>query len=273
MLDIFKGRGRDAGPDLFPKKDEINVGVAHYTSSKTPRLTVWFSNSTLKQCGFTIGITRFDVVGNANSNIELVVNPKGKHGLSAMFEMGGKVEIYLANRPHLGFEGARAFSISKTPAFFSGDKVSIPDIDVIVAVADDPHTHKKQRVIKSDKLDANACIANNAPNLDYVKKQFSKAVMRLNKLLNEHPDFSVHVDEEGFLYGRYAFKKAVEKAGLKNISPHDIRRSAAIWMIGDRVPMSEVSSYLGHSNTNITETAYAHYQPDHLREAAKALEF
>ncbi len=35
-----------------------------------------------------------------------------------------------------------------------------------------------------------------------------------------------------------------------------------------RKPMSEISQYLGHTNTNITERVYARYPPDHLRDCA-----
>jgi integrase len=36
--------------------------------------------------------------------------------------------------------------------------------------------------------------------------------------------------------------------------------------------MSEISQYLGHSSTSVTERVYARYSPDYLRRAATALE-
>lgn len=39
------------------------------------------------------------------------------------------------------------------------------------------------------------------------------------------------------------------------------------------ISMDEISQYLGHSNTRITASIYARYSPEHLRRAAKALEF
>jgi len=39
------------------------------------------------------------------------------------------------------------------------------------------------------------------------------------------------------------------------------------------VSMSEISQYLGHSNTRVTESVYARYSPDYLKGAAKALDF
>ena len=66
---------------------------------------------------------------------------------------------------------------------------------------------------------------------------------------------------------------AAKRAGLQHVSPHDLRRSAAIHMAEDGVPIAEISQFLGHSNERITYQAYARFQPDHLRRAASALEF
>jgi len=38
------------------------------------------------------------------------------------------------------------------------------------------------------------------------------------------------------------------------------------------VSMSEISQYLGHTNTATTQRVYARYSPDYLRGAAAALE-
>ncbi len=67
------------------------------------------------------------------------------------------------------------------------------------------------------------------------------------------------------------FRQAAKRAGL-DITPHDLRRSAAIWMAEQRVPMSEIAAYLGHSDSRITERIYAKFSPEYLREASKALE-
>jgi integrase len=66
---------------------------------------------------------------------------------------------------------------------------------------------------------------------------------------------------------------AAKRAGLEHVSPHDLRRSAAIHMAEDGVSISEIAQFLGHSNERICYQAYARYQPDHLRKAAAALEF
>lgn len=71
---------------------------------------------------------------------------------------------------------------------------------------------------------------------------------------------------------RKTFAMAVTRAGLKDVSPHVLRHTAAVHMVESGVPMSEVSQYLGHSNTLVTERVYGRYSPDYLRRAAGALE-
>lgn len=70
-----------------------------------------------------------------------------------------------------------------------------------------------------------------------------------------------------------AFAKALKEAGIDHATPHDIRRTAAVWMAEAGVSMSEISQYLGHSSTRVTESTYARYSPDYLRGAASALDF
>lgn len=43
-------------------------------------------------------------------------------------------------------------------------------------------------------------------------------------------------------------------------------------MAENRVPMSEISQYLGHKSTLITERVYARYSPEYLGSAAESLE-
>ncbi|WP_454686887.1 tyrosine-type recombinase/integrase [Agrobacterium leguminum] len=68
-------------------------------------------------------------------------------------------------------------------------------------------------------------------------------------------------------------KAAAVAAGLPEVSPHVLRHSAAVWLAEDGHPMSEISQFLGHSNTRVTERVYARYSPDHLRSLASSLEF
>ena len=72
---------------------------------------------------------------------------------------------------------------------------------------------------------------------------------------------------------RKGFARAVENAGLSGVTPHTLRHTAAVHMAEAGIPMSRISQFLGHSNTSVTERVYARYAPDHLRDAAEALNF
>lgn len=69
------------------------------------------------------------------------------------------------------------------------------------------------------------------------------------------------------------FNAAVKSAGLKNVTPHVLRHTAAVALVAAGVPMQKVAQYLGHSSTTVTERVYGRYAPDHLREEAKILDF
>jgi integrase len=56
------------------------------------------------------------------------------------------------------------------------------------------------------------------------------------------------------------------------VTPHDLRHTAAVWMAADGVSMGKIAQYLGHSDSRITEKVYARFAPEHLRDAASALE-
>lgn len=66
--------------------------------------------------------------------------------------------------------------------------------------------------------------------------------------------------------------RAVQRAGLKDVSPHVLRHTAAVWMAENGSAMSEIAQYLGHSDSRITERVYARYSPEYLAGAATALE-
>ncbi len=68
------------------------------------------------------------------------------------------------------------------------------------------------------------------------------------------------------------FGEACKRAGLKDVTPHTLRHTAAVWMAEAGSPMSEIASYLGHTDSQITERVYAKYSPEYLRGAASALD-
>lgn len=67
-------------------------------------------------------------------------------------------------------------------------------------------------------------------------------------------------------------KAAAKSAGIDAVSPHVFRHSAAVWMAEAGVSMKEISDYLGHGDSRVTERVYARFSPDHLRRAAGALD-
>lgn len=69
------------------------------------------------------------------------------------------------------------------------------------------------------------------------------------------------------------FRAACLRAGVKGVTPHVLRHTAASWLAMAGVPMFDISRYLGHSDTRVTERRYAHLSPDHLRKAADVLDW
>lgn len=63
------------------------------------------------------------------------------------------------------------------------------------------------------------------------------------------------------------------RAGLKGVSPHVLRHTAAVHMAEAGVRMEEIAQYLGHADVAVTRTTYARFSPNHLRAAAEALEY
>ena len=64
---------------------------------------------------------------------------------------------------------------------------------------------------------------------------------------------------------------AARRAGIKHVSAHMLRHSAAVRMAEAGVPMEEIASYLGHSEVKVTRQIYARFSPDYLRGAASHL--
>jgi integrase len=73
---------------------------------------------------------------------------------------------------------------------------------------------------------------------------------------------------------RRSLNTALKRAEIKEAGDgaHVLRHSAAVLMAEAGIPMSEISQYLGHSSTGVTEKVYARFSPDYLRRAGNALE-
>lgn len=68
------------------------------------------------------------------------------------------------------------------------------------------------------------------------------------------------------------FAQAVENAKLENVTPHALRHTAATWMAEAGIPIDKIAQVLGHSNPAITYKVYAKFTPEHLADAAAALD-
>jgi integrase len=69
---------------------------------------------------------------------------------------------------------------------------------------------------------------------------------------------------------RNSFKSACKKAGLVDFRFHDLRHTAASWMVQNKVPLDVVQKVLGHSKITQTQK-YAHREASAVAEALNTL--
>ena len=72
---------------------------------------------------------------------------------------------------------------------------------------------------------------------------------------------------------RKGYSAALTRAGLSEVSIHQIRHSVAVRMLAAGQTIEAVAQFLGHSNTAITYRTYARFMPEHLADAAEILNF
>lgn len=65
--------------------------------------------------------------------------------------------------------------------------------------------------------------------------------------------------------------RAVERAGLEDVTAHTLRHTAATWMVQGNVPIPKVAAFLGHRDSRTTERVYGHHAPDYLTEGSDAI--
>jgi integrase len=68
------------------------------------------------------------------------------------------------------------------------------------------------------------------------------------------------------------FTLAVERAGLEDVHPHDLRRTFGSWLVQAGVDIRRVSELMRHSDIRITAKIYAHLAPGDLVAAVEALD-
>ncbi|WP_442971088.1 site-specific integrase [Roseovarius sp. D0-M9] len=67
-----------------------------------------------------------------------------------------------------------------------------------------------------------------------------------------------------------AFNTAINNANLDNVRQHDLRHTAAVWMLEGDSSIQRISQYLGHSSLDQTFKVYARYQPGFLKAEANS---
>lgn len=72
-------------------------------------------------------------------------------------------------------------------------------------------------------------------------------------------------------YINRGFKKAADRAGLSDVTPHTIRHTVATQLVHRGVPLLQVSRLLGHRDMRTTEKVYVKLSPEFLGDVAQQL--
>lgn len=101
-----------------------------------------------------------------------------------------------------------------------------------------------------------------------------ECVFAFNRLrqVHDNPKYVFYNPKTGkpIVSFRHGFKAAVEKAGIGDLRIHDLRHTFASFLVQKGVPIYQVSTLLGHSDTRITQK-YAHLAPNYLHDCMKSL--
>src|SRR5262245_41574079 len=84
------------------------------------------------------------------------------------------------------------------------------------------------------------------------------------------PDAHVFPERDPKVLSR-SFARLAKRLGIKNIRFHDLRHDAASTLTMAAVPQRTIMAILGHRDPRMT-MRYQHLTPEHLRDAARALE-
>ena len=183
--------------------------------------------------------------------------------------------------------------IERPPQPQSRDRhLSQAEIDSLIAAKAEPHVHLAIIIMLTTAARVTAALELTWDRVDFRRGQVrlskdegnrkGRATVPMNNTLRAALEtarmaaLSDHVIEWGgkpVKSIKRGFARAVDNAGLSDVSPHVLRHTAAVRMAEAGTPMSEIAQYLGHTNTATTEKTYARYSPDHLRSAASSLEF
>ncbi|MFY9233590.1 MAG: tyrosine-type recombinase/integrase [Fimbriimonadaceae bacterium] len=116
------------------------------------------------------------------------------------------------------------------------------------------------------------------PALDALQSQKADHVMQASTTSSKafNPLSLVFLNPEGRPFDpKYVdshLKTLMVSAGLRPLSFHKLRHTAATLMLAEGIPLANVRDMLGHSQIALTANTYGHAVPEALRGAAEALE-
>jgi integrase len=82
--------------------------------------------------------------------------------------------------------------------------------------------------------------------------------------------YVLHINGKRIGNIKKGFAAACRRAGLKGVSPHTLRHTAATWIVQAGVPLWQAAGYLAMRQETL-ERVYGHHHPDFMREAAEAM--
>ncbi|MDR1159158.1 MAG: site-specific integrase, partial [Syntrophomonadaceae bacterium] len=102
---------------------------------------------------------------------------------------------------------------------------------------------------------------------DVAKSKQSRAIPMNDELaaIIAHSDFDFNHS-----YNR-PFSKAVQRAGLKDVRFHDLRRTFGSMLAQAGVPIFDISKLMGHAKVQVTAKVYAHLLPENLQSAVSKI--
>ena len=83
--------------------------------------------------------------------------------------------------------------------------------------------------------------------------------------------FPARVGDGHMMDPRRPLKRAMVRAGISDLRPHDLRRSFASLAVNAGVDIYQIKDLLGHSDVSVTQKAYAHLQQKTLRSASEVV--
>ena len=83
--------------------------------------------------------------------------------------------------------------------------------------------------------------------------------------------YVVEIDGQRVASVKTAWRRAIATAGIDPARPHDLRHTAATWMMQRGADKWAAAGFLG-MGLEMLEKVYGHHHPDHLRSAVEAME-